>query len=155
MDAAPTVPTPVVSVLVVCKNASRTIRRAIDSLLAQDFADFEVVVQDGMSTDGTLEILAGYGDRLRVVSEPDAGQNDAFVRGLRRCRGEFVAFCWADEELLPHALRFGVEHLGRRPEVAAIYGNFLETDVDGHGDVVSRPHPWTLERVFTWEFVPP
>lgn len=146
---------PLVSVLVVCKDAGRTIRRAIESLLAQDLTDVEIVVQDGLSTDGTREILSEYGDRLRVVSEPDAGQNDAFVRGLRRCRGEFVAFCWADEELLPHALRFGVDRLEQRPEIAAIYGNFLETDLDGRGDVVSRPHPWSLERVFTWEFVPP
>jgi hypothetical protein len=146
---------PLVSVLVVCKDSARTIRRCIESLLAQEHPRVQIVVQDGVSTDGTLDILRAYGDRIDLVSEPDRDQNDAFVRGLRRCRGDVIGFCWADEELLPHAARRGAELLGARPELGAVYGNFIETDLEGVGDAeVSYPE-WSFERVFAYEFIPP
>lgn len=146
---------PLLSVLTVCKDSSRTIRRCVESLLRLDWPRVQLVVQDGASTDGTLEILRGYGSRLDLVSESDRDQNEAFVRGLRRCRGEFVAFCWADEELLPGAARRALEPLLARPELGAVYGDFVETDLDGRGDELVKYPDWSFERVFTYEFIPP
>jgi tetratricopeptide (TPR) repeat protein len=147
--------TPLVSVLTVCKDAAASIRRCLDSLVAQDYPHLQLVVQDGLSTDATLEILRTYGDRLEVVSERDRDQNDGFIRGLRRCRGEIVAFCWSDEELLPRAVSRAVARLQARPELGAVYGDFIETDLDGAGDEIVKYPDWDFERVFTYEFIPP
>ncbi len=146
---------PRVSILVVCKDAARTIRRCLDSLVRQDYRYVEIVVQDGASTDGTLDVLRSYGDRLDIVSAPDADQNDAFIRGLQRCTGDIVGFSWADEELLPNAARWAVHHLGKDPELGGIYGKFIETDLDGKGSTVVDYPPWDFERVYSYQFIPP
>lgn len=150
----PIVP-PRVSVLVVCKNAARTIGRCIDSLVRQEYANLHIVVQDGASTDGTLELLRAYGDRLDLVSETDADQNEGFVKGLQRCTGDIVGFCWADEELLPGAVAWAVAQLGAEPALGAIYGCFVETDLDGHGDQMTKYPAWDFAKVYTYEFIPP
>src|SRR4029453_12589837 len=94
---------PLVSILVVSKNAARTIERCLASLLAQDHPRLHIAVQDGASCDGTVGILRSYGDRLDVVSTPDRDQNEAFLRGIARCRGDAVGFCWGDESPSPRA----------------------------------------------------
>jgi hypothetical protein len=146
---------PLVSILVVCKNAARTIERCLASLLAQDHPRLHIVVQDGASSDGTLGILRSYGDRLDVVSAPDRDQNEAFLRGIARCRGDVVGFCWADESLSPGAVSRAVRLLGERPELGAVYGDVIFTDLDGVSDRVVPYPEWSFERVFTYEFIPP
>ncbi|MEK6755342.1 MAG: glycosyltransferase, partial [Bacteroidota bacterium] len=64
---------PLVSILCPCKNREKTIRRCINSILVQDYPSIEIIVQDGASTDGTLEILQSYGQRIQLISEPDSG----------------------------------------------------------------------------------
>ena len=115
---------PLVSIFCFCKNRVKTIRRCIDSIITQDYPNVEIIVQDGASTDGTLEILQEYGNQIKLVSEPDTGPMDGFFRALQRIRGEFFGSCLSDEELFPHAVSWGVENLIKRPEVAAIYGDF-------------------------------
>ena len=78
---------PLVSIVMFCRNGAKSIERSIDSVLGQSYPNIEFIIQDSASTDGTLEILKSYGDRLNVVSEPDAGTNDGFWRALLRCRG--------------------------------------------------------------------
>ena len=139
---------PTISILVVNKDSVETLGRCLDSLFALDYPNVHIVVQDGVSTDGSLELLRSYGDRIDLVSEKDRDQNDAFVRGLRRCTGDIVGFCWADEELLPHAARWAVEHLGDDPAVGAIYGDFIETDAAGVGENPCKYPEWSFERVY-------
>jgi glycosyltransferase involved in cell wall biosynthesis len=94
-----------ISIVTPSFNQARFIGRTIDSVLAQrgDFAlDYRVI--DGGSTDGTLDILHGYGSRLSWVSEPDAGQIDAINKGLRAATGEVVSWLNSDDLLLPGAL---------------------------------------------------
>jgi hypothetical protein len=123
--------------------------------VAQEHRNLQIVVQDGASGDGTLEVLRRFGERLDLVTAADRDQNDAFLRGLARCRGDVIGFCWADEELLPHAVRRGVAVLGEQPELAAVYGDIVETDLAGVGEK-TIPYPdWSFERVFTYEFIPP
>ena len=77
---------------------------------------------DGGSTDRTLDILKGYGDRLHYFSEPDKGPSDAVHKGFERARGEIFAWLGADDIYLSWRGSTGVEALMARPEVDVIYG---------------------------------
>lgn len=88
---------PPVSFVIPTRNQAQFIRRCIDDCLAQNIAGAEILVIDGNSTDGTQEILASYGDRLRFVSERDRGQSDAINKGIRRARGEIIAWINSDD----------------------------------------------------------
>ena len=71
-----------ISVLVPNYNNKNYLRQAIDSVLMQKGAHVEIVVVDGASTDGSVEILRSYGDRIRWISEPDSGQSDALLKAF-------------------------------------------------------------------------
>ena len=148
---------PRVSVFLFVKNRAQTIRRSVESVLAQTFQDFEYVIQDGASTDGTLEILreyAGRDPRIRLQSEPDAGAADGFWRALRRCRAEYVAACLSDEELLPHALAEGVAILDGHPGAAAVTRDAYLTDRDGLILRTIEGQPFDLSAYLANRFAP-
>ena len=123
--------TPRVSLFMFVRNGAGTIRRALDSMLAQTYPNIEYIVQDGVSNDGTLEILRSYGDKLVVVSEPDSGPTEGLWRALNRCEGELIGSCLADEELLPDAVEKAVALFLQDPEVGVITGDAILTDIDG------------------------
>ena len=64
-------------------NQARHLASAIDSVLAQEYPNLDYLVVDAMSSDGTAEVLAGYGDRIRWISEPDDGQADAVDKAIQ------------------------------------------------------------------------
>ena len=126
------------------RNGAQTVRRAIDSVLRQTYPNIEFVVQDGASTDGTLEILRGYGDRLKVFSEPDNGPSDGLWRAINRCSGDFIGSCLADEELLPDAVERAVAVFLREPEVGAVTGDAMITDLNGRQTGLWTSGPFNL-----------
>jgi glycosyltransferase involved in cell wall biosynthesis len=85
-------------------NQARFIARTIESVLAQDYPDVEHIVVDGMSTDGTADVLAGF-PHLTVIREPDRGQADAINKGFRAATGQIFGFLNSDDTLEPGALR--------------------------------------------------
>lgn len=123
---------PLVSIISFFKDRAATVRRSIDSVLSQSYRNIEFVVQDGASTDGTLEILQGYrDDRIKIVSEPDSGNTEAFWKVLNRCQGEFIGTCLSDEELLPGAIERAVELFREYPDAGAITCDGWLTDAKG------------------------
>ncbi len=87
-----------ISVITVCLNSAATIRDTIESVLAQDHPDFEHIIVDGASRDGTLEIVRSYGSRIaKVISEPDRGMYDSANKGLRLATGEVVGYLNSDD----------------------------------------------------------
>jgi glycosyltransferase involved in cell wall biosynthesis len=96
-----------ISVVTVCLNAERTIGKTIESVAAQDWPEFEHIIVDGGSRDGTAKLAESLGhDRLRFVSERDDGIYDAMNKGLQLARGDYVGFLNADDFLAaPDALR--------------------------------------------------
>lgn len=99
---------PLISIATPCFNSEKTIERTIQSVLAQEFKDYEYIIVDGGSTDGTLDIIRRYEPlfegRMRWQSEPDKGIYDAFNKGIKLSKGEF---CWnvnSDDWLEPDAL---------------------------------------------------
>lgn len=115
-----------ISVITAVYNNRDTVGAALDSVLGQTHEDVELVVIDGGSTDGTLDVLRDYADRIAVlVSEPDRGIYDALNKGILRAGGEVVGFLhsddlYADAEALRRVARAFVED-----EVAAVYGDLL------------------------------
>lgn len=94
-----------ISIITPCLNAAPFIERTLLSVLDQrgDF-ELEYLVVDGVSTDGTVEIVGRYTDRLRLLSEKDPGQASAINKGLRLVSGDVVAFLNADDCYAPGAL---------------------------------------------------
>ena len=102
---------PRVSVITPVYNGARTIARAIESVLAQSFRDFEMVVVDDGSTDGTLEILEGFGDSITLLKQAHLQQAIARNLAVKASRGEYLAFLDADDSWLPAKLARCVEVL--------------------------------------------
>lgn len=108
--------TPVVSVLVPVYNASLTLAHTARSILAQSFSDFELLLIDDGSTDGSLELcrsLAGTDARIRVLCQPNGGVSAARNLGLGEARGRYIAFIDADDIVTPDYLERLLE--GMRP----------------------------------------
>jgi glycosyltransferase involved in cell wall biosynthesis len=109
------------------------IERALDSILSQkrDF-ELECIVVDGGSTDGTLDVLAGYGDSIRWMSRPDNGQSHALNRGLTLATGTVMGWLNSDDAYEPGALQLVADVF--RADAAAhwVYGKVRIIDEDGH-----------------------
>lgn len=112
-----------VSCIVRAFNSERYVRDALESILAQARPPEEIVVVDDGSTDGTPAILASYGDRLRVLSQPNGGAVAARNVGLRAARGELVAYIDADDLWHPEKLARQVARFQARPELDLCFGH--------------------------------
>jgi glycosyltransferase involved in cell wall biosynthesis len=89
---------PLLSVVMPVFNGGVYLRHAIRSILQQTFHDFELIIVDDGSTDGTSEIIRSFADnRVHVVSQANSGPAHAFNRGLREARGEYVARMDSDD----------------------------------------------------------
>ncbi len=152
---------PRVSVITPVYNGARTIARAIDSVLAQSFADFEILVVDDGSSDETLAVLEGYGDRITVLKQ--AHKQQAIARNLaaKNARGEFIAFLDADDSWLAEKLARCVEVLERDPRCVLVYSNLIAVSVDGAElpiEMTPAPvaHAPSMDELLTrlWPIVP-
>lgn len=121
-----------VSVVIPTHNYGRFIREAIDSVLAQTFDDFEIVVVDDGSTDNTLEIVTAIHDpRIKVVRTPHRGISAARNEGLAHIQGEFIAFLDSDDRWRPDKLERQIRMMQAEPELGAIFTNFVRFDEHG------------------------
>lgn len=90
-----------VSVIIPTYNRAKTIERAVDSALGQTWKSIEVIVVDDGSADHTLEVLAKYGDKIRVIPQKNQGPSAARNTGIRAARGEVISFLDSDDSWLP------------------------------------------------------
>ena len=124
---------PTISVLMSVYNGARFLREAVDSILYQTFSDFEFIIVDDGSKDGTSEILESYRD-ARVVhmrNETNIGMTNSLVRAMGTAQGEFIARMDADDVSMPERLSYQVAELIRRPTLAAIFSAFDHIDSEG------------------------
>jgi glycosyltransferase involved in cell wall biosynthesis len=144
------------SIVLFTKNGMPFVREAVASLEAQTLEDYEVVVQDSASTDGTAEFLGQLRfPNVRMSSEPDSGLGDAYNRAFPRCRGELVGTLDSDNLLVPNALET-VDALFRKHRTAvAIYG--AVTMIDARGQRVGSfvPEAFDQHALMRCELVPP
>ena len=119
--ASGTAEQPLVSVITAVFNARSTIASCITSVLKQDYPAIEHIVIDGGSSDGTIEILRGFESQIALWrSEPDNGVYDAWNKGLREARGQWICFLGSDDELLPSAVSSYMSFAAQHPEAEYI-----------------------------------
>jgi glycosyltransferase involved in cell wall biosynthesis len=121
-----------VSVMMPAYNAEAFVGKALDSLLLQEYPDWEAIVINDGSTDGTSEVLNRYSDpRVRVFHQENGGEAAARNSALARLRGEFVAFLDADDLFLPAHLALAVAYLRAHPEHDGVYTDGYHIDAEG------------------------
>jgi len=108
---------PLVSVVMPAYNVAWCIRRAIDSVLAQDYGARELIVVNDGSTDDTGNVLQSYGGGLILINQDNRGMSAARNAAIRRARGTYIAFLDADDWWLPEKLSRQVELMRDRPEL--------------------------------------
>jgi glycosyltransferase involved in cell wall biosynthesis len=108
---------PLVSILINNYNYAKFLDQAIDSALTQTYGKVEVVVVDDGSTDASLEIMAGYGDRIVAVTKQNGGQASAYNAGFAASRGEIICILDADDLFLPHKVSRVVAAYEDNPEI--------------------------------------
>ena len=122
-----------VSIVTPSFNQADFLEATIRSVLGQDYPNLEYIVVDGGSTDGSVEIVRHYSDRLAWwVSEKDKGQTDAINKGFSHAKGDILAWLNSDDTYEPGAITEAVEFLHSRPEVGMVYGDANFIDKNGH-----------------------
>jgi glycosyltransferase involved in cell wall biosynthesis len=115
---------PLVSIVTPSFNQAAYLEAAIQSVLGQDYPRLEYVIVDGGSTDGSLDIVRRYAERLtHWSSEPDSGQTEAINKGFARATGDILAWLNSDDVYYPGAVREAVAFLQAHPEVGMVYGD--------------------------------
>jgi len=145
-----------ISVLVPNYNNKNYLRQAIDSVLMQKGAHVEIVVVDGASTDGSVEILRSYGDRIRWISEPDSGQSDALLKAFAMSHGDIIAWLNSDEMYLTGDILARVVSSFSQlpPNIAVVYGDFSYIDEEGKVLLEKRSHPYHYYQILRGKFMP-
>nr|WP_294795091.1 glycosyltransferase family 2 protein [uncultured Mucilaginibacter sp.] len=124
--------TPKISLITVTRNAESTIKRCIESVLSQDYANVEYIVIDGQSTDGTLSIINSYRHGIAYsVSEPDKGIYDAMNKGIKIATGDIVGLLNADDRFADTRVLSEVAEAFTNNEIDALYGNLEYVKPDG------------------------
>jgi glycosyltransferase involved in cell wall biosynthesis len=107
---------PLVSVIIPTYNRGWILKEAIDSVLSQDFDDFELIVVDDGSTDNTQDILDGYARDITVIRQDNRGVSAARNAGIDSASGQFIAFLDSDDLWLPGKLSLQVDFFNSNPE---------------------------------------
>lgn len=123
---------PKVSIVIATLNAEKTLDNALRSVTAQSYQDWECIIIDGVSQDGTIDIILKYvasDSRFRYISEPDKGIYDAFNKGLRMAKGEWVHYLGSDDRLTHDGLSdlMAIPH----DDVEVLCGDCYVEKIDG------------------------
>ena len=122
---------PKITVVTPSYNQAPFIERTLKSVLDQGYPNLEYIVIDGGSTDGSVDIIRQYADRLAYwVSEPDRGQAHAINRGLQRATGEWVAWQNSDDVYLPGCFELVARAATKHPNASLIVGDIQLIDAD-------------------------
>jgi glycosyltransferase involved in cell wall biosynthesis len=147
---------PRISVVVCSFNQARYLAECLDSVLTQGYPNVELIVIDGGSTDGSVQILEAYSERLSYwVSEPDGGQTNGLIKGFARATGEIQCWLNSDDLQEPHALFEAADCFLRDPRVDAVFGNATWIDADGRFLRAQREIPFNrFLWMYTHNYIP-
>ena len=139
-----------VSIVTPSYNQAAFLEETIRSVLEQDYEPIEYLVVDGGSTDGSVEIIRRYEERLAWwTSEPDGGQPQGLNKGFARSTGELMGFLNSDDTLLPGAVARLVSELERDPRALVAYGDALYVDERSGETHYGKSRVWGLGPMAT------
>lgn len=172
MNLPPLSPQPLVSVITPSYNQANFLEQTLRSVLKQDYPRIEYLVVDGMSNDGSVEIIRKYaamesGSLLPKsqeqalglhkidwwVSEKDSGQGEAINKGLSRATGEVIAWLNSDDYYLPNAISSAVNVFQQNPDVVLVYGDMLAVDENGQTFNILKYRQLSLEDLLCFQII--
>ncbi len=145
-ETAPSGP-PSIALVTPSFNHSRYLPATIESVLTQNYPRLTYHVQDGGSSDGTIDLLRSYGSKLTWRSEKDGGQAHAINDGFSTCDADIMGYLNSDDMLLPGTLAYVARAFQDNPEIDVVYGHRIFVDRDGMEigrAVLPRHHAKTL-----------
>lgn len=124
---------PLVSIVTPSFNQGQFLEETILSVLRQDYPNIEYIIIDGGSTDGSVDIIRKYEDKLAYwVSEKDRGQTHALIKGFEKTTGKYLTWLCSDDLLEPSMVSISVDYHLRHPEVGLTYGDRVRIDAKGN-----------------------
>ena len=150
---------PLVSVVMPSLNQVQFLEAAVRSVLEQEYPHLELVVADGMSTDGSLELLvrlqAEFGERLRWSSQKDGGAAEALNIAIAQAQGELVGWLNSDDLYAPGCVERAVAHFEKQPNHQMIYGEGQHIDMVGAvlGNYPTKPPSTPLDAFADGSFI--
>ena len=131
---------PKISIVTANKNSGHFLRETIESILAQDFNDFEHIIVDGASTDDSLEIIKSY-PHIRWISEPDSSALEGFLKAVQMARGKYIMTMSVSDKYMSHTwFRRCVEVLDADIDISMVWG--IGAEMNEEGDIIQLSHPW-------------
>lgn len=124
---------PMVSVIIPVRNCKKYIHEALESILAQDFLNFEIIVVDDGSDDFDYKTLEALDHRIRVLQQAPMGVSHARNHGIEKSTGSLIAFLDADDVWLPGKLSAQVSHLISHPDTGVIFGKYIRWTAEYNG----------------------
>lgn len=138
-----------ISIITPSFNQAKYLERTILSVLNQNYPDLEYIIIDGGSTDGSVEIIKKYSDRLAYwVSEPDRGQSHALNKGFQKATGDIVGWLNSDDMYCPGALNLVGKWFASNYDYDAVYGGIYV--VDDADKVIDAYWPAPCEPYYTY-----
>jgi glycosyltransferase involved in cell wall biosynthesis len=126
-----------VSIIVPAYNAELYIKETIDSILAQTYCNYEIIVVDDGSTDNTPVIARQFGDSIRYIRQPNQGLSSARNTAIKNARAETIALIDSDDLWEPQFLERMIPFLNLHPEAAGVYCGFQY--INSRSEVIGRP----------------
>jgi glycosyltransferase involved in cell wall biosynthesis len=145
-----------ISVIIAVYN-NKIVSEAIESILSQTYKNIEIIVIDGASTDGTLDIINKYKDKIAVlVSERDSGIYDALNKGIKFATGEVVGLLHSDDLYYDNNVLFNVAKEFENKETDAVYGDLIYVDKENANKVIRYWKAGEYKRSrWLWGWMPP
>ena len=135
---------PLISIVIPSLNKARYIRQTLESIVKQNYPSLEVIIEDGGSTDGTLDIIKKYAKKypkiFKYESKKDKGQMDAINKGFEKAQGEILTYINADDVYVDGAFRNIEKAYSENPDALWFAGRGRVIDEDGKG----------IARIVTW-----
>lgn len=128
-----------ISIVMPSFNQAMYIERSLRSIIDQNYKKIQLIIVDGGSTDGTLDIIKKYRDKIDIfISEPDGGQSDALNKGFKVASGDIYGWLNTDDLYCPGAFSKAVSIFKAKKEISVVYGDWLTIDVEDQ--VITREY---------------
>lgn len=130
---------PKISIVMPSYNQAQFIEKSILSILDQNYPNTEIIIIDGGSSDGTVDVIKKYDDKITLwISEKDEGQSDALNKGFDKCTGEIYGWLNSDDIYLPNAFKHSVSILKKNDDKSIVFGDW--SFINNQDKVIEQHH---------------